>query len=647
MIFRGAIYLVNRGANSLSFSTIDENRRIFGFVNRIDFEKQSMVFDARLIVDNICVLAGKAHVTSVSETSVKIQLLGSAASYNYGNKMAETFIDELDMGEWFTSTWPDRSYWDGRLGKWVHYPDDVVFDGVNTIVFNRAAYNSSGNSSDQIQLDNILGGKLPWVAFPTVNASADFLCNGLHFRQRKDDQSKVGCFFRGYEGERQNHRSTDENITVSGAIQPFVWFMAQKVAEATGFDLQTEDNALYTNELFRRIFIVNTNNLILCNKCLPHWSVNEWWTQIENTFGVILSVDYDTLRISLRQRKDHYDKVAGTVHLNDVVDEFSAEVDDDTQADISANNVGYADFDCQRCERLSEFILKSADYNRDFDGIEDLNHWATVQGADEMAKKKSVIFECRDGRRFIYSEDDGLVEVDMYRPRIVDDKSEDIDIELKFVPAAYADSEAGIYRAAGIVPGSTPPPDVPVGSVPVTVLSAPGISDMAWYKDHVNTLDIEAVINEDQDEGSISEETPDLIYIAIFNKAQTVIHIDQTLSTGHHVDDKQPYPRPLLRERLTAKLGGVAVNPDAPQSESLSIIPIEGQNNLASNTVVGSVSIDTTVRHCISFIADRVPDPGSIFLIRNRRFVCEKIEADIAVSGLKKLMTGYFYEFKP
>lgn len=626
---------------------IVENRELFGHINRLDVEKNSVTFSARMVVDNVCVLAGIAHITTVSETSVKVQLLGSAASYNYGNKMSDTYIDELDMGEWFTTTWPDRSYWDARAGQWRYYPDDIVFDGVNTIVFERAKYDASGVSSDSNLVDAMIGGRLPWCAFPTLNSSADILCNGIHFRPLSSSSSVLKQFFRGYEGERTNYRSTSDDLIVSGAIQPFVWVMAKKIAQATGFDLHNEDNALYTNEFFRKIFIVNTNNFIACNKCLPHWSVNEWWTQLENTFGVIMSVDYDTRCMNLLHRKDHYEKIAETIHCNDIVDEFTANVDDETNADISSNNVGFADFDCAKYERLSEFILESADVNRDFKDLTELNAWATMQGTDGMAAQKSTIFECRDGRHYIYTEAEGLVEVDMYRPRIVDGQNEDIDIELKFVPACYTEADADIFRAkASGIPGTTAPPDVPVGSFPVTVLSAPGISELGWYKDHVNTLDIEAVINEEQEEGSVTDETPDLIYISIFNNAQDIHDVNLTLSTGQPVRASLPYPRALLRQRLKAQLGGTILNPDAPQSDSLSLIPIEGQNNLAHNTIVGSVVIDTTVRHCIRFLSDRVPDPGAIFVIRNRRFVCEKVEADIATAGLKKLMTGYFYEYK-
>lgn len=85
-----------------------------------------------------------------------------------------------------------------------------------------------------------------------------------------------------------------------------------------------------------------------------------------------------------------------------------------------------------------------------------------------------------------------------------------------------------------------------------------------------------------------------------------------------------------------------------PYMVSLSLNPIEGVRTLASSTVSGEgmPKINATVRHCFRFISDRVPDPASLFLIRNRRFVCDKIEATITPNGLQPLLTGYFYELE-
>lgn len=629
---------------------IEENRNIFGFINRIDIEKEAQTFSARLVVDNVCVLAGTAHITSITEKSVKVQLLGSAASYNYGNKMDDTYIDELDMGDWFMTTWPDGSHWvaargNANGGYWDYYPSGTKFTGLNANVFSRASYESNGSWSDGRLLETLYSGELPWVAFPTLNSTADFLCNGLPYRLKSPDSTEIEQFYRGYVGEKPNHRATSNSVVSSGAIQPYVWMMAQKIAEATGFSLSKTNNALYTNDFFRKIFIVNTNNFIECNKCLPHWSVNEWWTQLENTFGVILSVDYNTKSISLLHRNDHYSYAAKTVHLIDVVDEFTSEVDDETQSDISVSNVAYSDFDCAKSDLLSEFILSSAQINSDFSSLTALLQWASGKDTDELAAMKHVIFDCSDGRRYIYSDAGEFVEVDMFRERIVNEKS-DSAIELKFVPAKFVDVAADIYRAKNSgVSGGTPPPDTPIGSLEVRAIAAPGIAEMDWYKDHADYIDIEAIINEDEEEGSVDNSSEDLIYIAIADlNRKKYVSVNQQLSTGQTVNQYVSYPLPYLRERTKGEIGGLPVNEDSPFS--LSLIPIVGQVNIAANTIAGSVAIDATVRHCIRFIAASIPDPGSVFIIRNRRFVCEKIEADIDTHGLKRQLTGYFYELK-
>ena len=616
---------------------IGENRRLFGFIGRIDVEKEARTFSARLFVDNVCVLAGTAHITSITEKSVKVQLLGSAASYNYGNKMDDTYIDELDMGDWFTTTWPDRytmihkvpvdlknpTYW-GKL------PDDFTPSGVNSMVFLRACYNNEGKMVNLI--DNLMSGEYPWVAFPTMNTSADVQCNDYHFKLGYPQGSgwenpSLSLTFSTYTGSGY---FTDDRYTITAAIQPYVWIMAQKIAAATGFALAKEDNALFTNDLFKRIFIVNTNNFIECNRCLPHWSVNEWWTQIEQTFGLVISVDYSRRKMKLRHRADYYSE-AEEISLKDIVDEFSCEVNSEQQNDISTDNVEFDDHDAGSEDELSEYILKTAEYNRDYESLTDI-----LRNGPKSAAK-NIIFDCRDGRRYIWSDDGKYVEVDMLRGRKVNDRSDAV-ITLKFVPAKFIDSEVRIVD-------ETRPQDPAIGSVDVKMIAAPGIADLGWYKDQNGVLDIEAVLNEEEEEGDTSNSTEDLVYLAIAVLPNWMrIHVDTTVTTGKKIDQIVKFPRSLLRERASGEPDGLPIFELSPYS--LSLIPITGQNNLASNTIVDSVKIDTTVRHCIRFIADNIPDPGSVFIIRNRRFVCEKIEADIDTHGLKRQLTGYFYELK-
>lgn len=630
---------------------LTENQRIFGFIHRMDLPKEPRNLSAVFIVDNVTILSGTAHITSVTETSVKVQLLGEAASYNYGNKMDDTYIDKLDLGDWFMSTWPDGSHWAiSGEERWYYYPEDSHFKGTASMVFDRARFTDDGRWSDNTLFGRIYNGEYPWVAYPVINSTADVKCNGYAYRFADAERKTLNAFWRGYSGQRGRSNSREDieadPVITSSAIQPFVWIMAEKIAAATGFTLDRDDNALYTNPFFRRIFIVNANNMIECNKCLPHWSVNDWWTQVENTFGLVLKIDYAGKKLFLVQRSDHYRQHAATVCLKNVVDEYSSDIDDETQTDISVNNVGFADFDANPADLLDEYIMTNSDVNSDFDSITELLAWGKSQS--DMTAYKGTIFKCKDGRHYIFTEAEGIVEVNQFRPRL-SEGTEDVEVELKFVPARFVDAECDFFDY--ITPGSGAtghtPKDVPIGSFPVKMLQVPDISEMGWYKNgNYSDIDIERILNEEEDESNPSDDKADVIYMAILPTSPGEdITASTELTTGGTYSGTIWHPRPRLRARVKASLSDANPTTEDPLY-SLSLISIDGLQNLAANTIDGSIVIDAKVRQCIKFVADTIPDPTSIFLIHNRRFVCEKIEADIVTDGLRKLLTGYFYEIK-
>lgn len=55
-------------------------------------------------------------------------------------------------------------------------------------------------------------------------------------------------------------------------------------------------------------------------------------------------------------------------------------------------------------------------------------------------------------------------------------------------------------------------------------------------------------------------------------------------------------------------------------------------------------SFNMGARLCVKFLSKGMPDPTKIFVINNKRYGCEKIEAQIDSQGLSELVTGYFYE---
>ena len=50
-------------------------------------------------------------------------------------------------------------------------------------------------------------------------------------------------------------------------------------------------------------------------------------------------------------------------------------------------------------------------------------------------------------------------------------------------------------------------------------------------------------------------------------------------------------------------------------------------------------------RNCmeVKFKSADIPDPSKIYIIRNKRFVCEKIEMEVKDETINPIYTGYFY----
>lgn len=640
---------------------IAENRVVFGNIQRLDVSKKEMSMEARLLVDNFVALSGQAHLSTVSETSVKVQLLGGSAAYNYRYKLEKQYIDELPLGDWETEAWdfapwkPGSSVSGSRGEEDTSRPPTSGKGGLKGSTKNLAnilARNASGEVSDRTLLENIK--KAPcWVAYPVMNLTAKERCNKHGWLFDPNDKQA----YRSFREERYPQVSGGNRASTipSLAVQPFIWVMAEKIAAATGANLPRENNVFYTDAGFlRQLFIVNANNFVDCRMCLPHWTVNEWWTKLEQAFGVVVSFDTRSGEMWIRSRTEHFSSTEMVV-LDEVADEFKTEIDSEGTDDISTSNVGFSDFDGDNAGLLSDKQRQAARVNDDFANLAELLAYGKRIGAEALRLQKDVLFLCADGRRYIFTEAFGFMEVDQFRPRIVN-PDEDVEIELDFVPAKYVTDKAEVYvisrRDGGYLTETV------IGSHEARVLAVPDVDELRWYAgDRGQEIDLEKLINDEEDpEIPEHKNNRSLCYIALApnDGDEEAFTLKYSYGSDSYEDKQATHPVGVLRLYGTAGLGDDAptdrytpdgVRPREISKVSLSLNPIDGVRTLASAAVGGdAVRINATVRHCFRFVADRIPDPRSLFLIRNRRFVCDKLEAQITADGLNPLLTGYFYE---
>ena len=603
-----------------------ENRAIFGDLNRRDVAKEYKELSTKLLADNITILSGTVTITQVTESSIKVQLLGESAAYHYGNKADKLYIDELPLGNWYSRT----------FGA---YPGvDTNLTGSTYPIIDYLANELMGDPTAASFCNWVFNNGM-WVAYPIYNSEADTICNHYLWRRFGTEANPIYALSLPYATPNSGERNGHPQFKL--AVQPFVWYMCELIAEATGYTLSRDKNPLYLNDFYSRIFLANANINIECNKCLPHWTVNEWWEQIEKTFGVTMVLNDIDNSLSLIGRDTFLNSAYTTI--DNVIDEYSTDISQETsQEDIASLNVGFADNDLwSQQELISDELLE----------------FVEIVNCDTIADAK-VHFDKSDAFKKIYQvgnrhfillgrtiEQDvyGVKEVNLFRPRIVDEGKNSIDIELKFIPCTHAEYPTKIVSNTTDSVGYTDKSILDDASLPVTtMLSRPDKANIDWRSDEkdLNSKAQFSLKNIIFFDGEVpeKEDLQDIAFIAI-HSPQIFESVETTLG---NLD----YPRGWIHDWKQYVINkDVITETTFGCGEGLSLNVINGQRTLGVETASSrSVKIKTTIKHCFKFITDKIPNTSEVFVINNKKYLCEKLEVSISNKGIDKLITGYFYE---
>lgn len=605
------------------------NRDFFGSINRIDVSKKYLKYSARLVADNRTLLTGDAVLLQVTDTVAKVQLLGSGASLNFQNSADGRYIDELDLGDFATDTWPTRYTEPVRGTAYGYAPAGDILP---------AAYATSGECG--------------WVAYPVENSTAEVICNEWRIMETSAGAGKYA-----WEWEpKHSVRDNEEQPPCIVSPQPFLWFMAKKIAAATGVNLPDDDNILLQDDLLKRIFIVNASGYAQWNRALPHWTVNEWWQELQNAFGVVLTVDAGGNGRAV-PRTAYYNSESSVTYIDKVADEFTVDVNDDTEADVSTSNVGYADFDADAIDLLDEGVINSARFIDDFDSLE-----AIADYADSLEDKwgwldsvRDVIFRCKDGHQYIYFanfEEDydykplirpcpAIREVNIYRPRMANSESSEVEKELRFVPCKLVEYEPTVMRKSDDRhPGAQGAYPVVGTGTPVPILSRPDREETARLSEDAEGVILEDIINGDAEAVDKDATGEEQIYVAL---QPDVCEYPVSFAVNGNLRSAT-YPCPTRPLRRSWDVSGSFFGTGSKYA--LTLNRSEGIKNVYTSQIAEGVQIDTRVKQCIKFYSKEVPDVSSVFVIRNKKFACAKLEVNITAQGIDNIITGYFYEME-
>lgn len=588
-----------------------QNRMIFGMINRKDVDKDNIIYDCE-IRDRAFVKRGAITITEVTEVEVKAQFLEGRSVQNFDTTFDDVYINEIPLG--YQSVRSVNSVTPAQA--WLPYPqrNDVALPWVN---------NTSGNMQNEVAYAN---GVFSWVG------------------------------------------------TQQLTFQPYLLYILKKICQVKG----------YTYD-FSELELSEMRYLVICNTlpaawgafdyayALPHWSLTEFFEQLENFLFGEFSIDHAAKHIVFRFNK-LISENREPVEVKEVVNAYSVNISRDKDCEyLGVMNVKYKENDnrywaYRDCEwylrehreeamvfdtlqQLLTFAstlkesgvysggsrtgeLYTRGYQRGSDGhklfyARDVDQYFIMFCYDSMQVKTST-FDTVEFRWYKYF--NRLEPVSQFGAIIYD--KEAAEVELGIVPAWIDDTDEQHGQVLFLECGEMGSEyELEVDENQQSSSTATGRPGFGGNRSNAEISSTE-VDETDYNDGALAQgktgkaiekgekESSDATFECLY-----VGYWDGTV----RIPGKSPYPftHTLVTTNEFTRI-------DFPYGLSL-------RRKTAYYDRDSIISIDGKKKYTFTFLSDEIPDVRSMFYIHGKKYLCEKITANFSEKGKSKLLKGEFY----
>lgn len=579
--------------------SIMNNRRVFENVSRFDVSKNTKKYDdCKLYVSGRLVLSGVGTIISVTESDIKLQVVGGKSRIKYNDKMTNHYIDEIPFGV-------------------ADKPGYTVDKGFSQ------GFKNFQKINDIYRLDEdkskFLGVEGKWCFVPVRDETNDMIANFVGVDKTKQF---IGC-----------NAPFIKNL----AVQPNLMYIFRKVVEYEGYTLKRND---FDCKPWNLLYIASAYKTRELCKALPHWSSYTFIEEFRKLFNA--TIVFDDIRKTCSVINASELTTANSVNI-EPLDEYTTDYDEDGSFSISSTaNLEYNLGDSANRDNY-EVISKKV-----FEGFEIVNSTelmgadrqfaATTQSWSERKKRQTIIENFGD--YYIYVEDENEKKswklVGIWSP-LIRDKSSDDYVDLNISPAAQV--VKNINFRSGLVEDNyyekrcllSIPNDKEPDSKEYDI-----DEDGYSYTSVQDALDDESVLDTSEDEQECMN-----IFFILPGRVQTG---DGTTANISWVGEKSRWPQFMTDYRINEgyRFSGIAFIDDAFYSLSLCT------KSEINTTCLGSLhdnGLEIDNKNClqVKFKSEVIPDPSNIYIIHNKKFVCEKIEMDVKDDQIDKIYVGYFY----
>lgn len=594
---------------------VARNRLVFGHAQRFDVDKRLADFsDCRLYAANRLIISGKGTVTSITPDKVKVQIVGGKSRIKYNSRLDADYIDEID------------------------YPTVKLDTGLDTATLSELGYTSCWPENKDMRFlpvdlttANYVGQKGVAVLSPVNDETNQTVANRLSAIHDTTITLNGHTIY----GNRQ--------FMLDLALQPYLFYILRKVLEHEGYTISRND---FDRDPWNRLVIVSAAKTGLLKDALPHWTAYKLVDEVRKLLNATFIFDDAAMTVAIASTAE----LASTSAVAyDPEDDYSVEREDDGLDNLATSNIAY-NFDSSENrdwrERVTQDVMKQYDVKE----YASLRAIETAEQGMTDREKRTTIFKAQ-GFYYIWaelSEDSyGLSDTATWQRTLcgqfnplVRDIDSDSTQELNICPAA-------MYMRQDYDDGDTVSTEKwwrRLDAMEKLYIWIPSVAN----EKEASVEDMEADDNGDyyttvQDamQGSTSqaaEETEDDARMPVAFVANCVVNWKSRDST--------PYNSTLTDEdtrfRTPALYTDWRVWPLYHQGETASL-SLEYSYDGTSRFPAGS-TVDAHNLQTIKFITDEIPDPSKTYIFHNKRYICQKVEMNVADDGIDKVKTGYFYE---
>ena len=622
------------------------NLIFFGPLCRSEVSKDDILYDCVIRNNGSTIQSGDAHITKVTDKEVTVQL---TAGRNTGlpSGIANKYIDEVYIGEIYYAAWygaqtefrfyhrivnPYKSWGENpfntplRKGEILPPPPDKTFQymsfndsSAHKYIDGQYYWKATGMTENGVYFADA---NRNFVFVPAFNETKSALKNDLFWWQNSPDADSFDMY------------------QIPEVPQPRLFYILEKLFYQLGYDV---DFSGFSAQIYQDIYIANARPTRYPNYMLPHWTVEELLGQLRLFLRCDIRIDEINGVIKLQSQSQ---SSASAAEL-DIVDEFESEVDTEDAKDLEskfvvASNIGYDLSDAHDYDHCDAQLL--ALYEKKPYSITFTPEWYSWT-EDEKAK---YLYEDSHGTMSCYNKDtQRLVYINQFRDILVNE-SEDVK-QMKISPVAlqaFDISTKNVYitKMNGSPVDQYESKNVNLESVRLRLTDTRNagteITDDLW-------ADVNTPIPEQSD-------PEDRLQVFFFNGMQPIGPVQYGWEDIGTVIDGQGgvhyQPSGPLYRTLTAPAGWTDNTYKLIKYTNLPYsfrIYNNGASSIATVSTYGEstqIGLDFRTQHTFKFLATTPPDVSQVFLIKGKKYLCEKVEYDITDDGINPLMTGYFYE---